>query len=226
MTWGSGTPHGDRSPAQTRLRFGGEHPITGWPQGPPLEAPPISYAPPQNPGKHWPFEAQMERGFPSPDAERNRFMTAERRGRQGRQCPVSSSTHSQKAIRGSYDARLPPARTPPGGGQHPAGQRAFHHPGDAPWFSPGRLLPSIPQTGWPVARPRAVGPFARRMAWRRCLTRRCSCPGHRATVHPRPLIDYRVLHLRTCRRIRLQPPPGEGTGTLPHRMPPHRGPER
>ena len=105
MTWGSGTPHGDRSPAQTRLRFGGEHPITGWPQGPPLEAPPISYAPPQNPRKHWPFEAQMERWFPFPDGERQRFMTAERRGRHGRQCPDPTSPRRHPVVPGSRGSK-------------------------------------------------------------------------------------------------------------------------
>jgi hypothetical protein len=85
---GTGTPHGNRPPAQTRLRFGGEHPFGRWPQDAALEAPPISHAPPQNPRKPWPVEAPMERWFPSPDGERRSSMTAERRGRPGTQFQI------------------------------------------------------------------------------------------------------------------------------------------
>ena len=55
--------------------------------------------------KHWPFEAQMERWFPSPDGERNRFMTAERRGRHGRQCPDPTSPRRHPVVPGSRGSK-------------------------------------------------------------------------------------------------------------------------
>jgi hypothetical protein len=63
--------------------------------------PPISYAPPQNPRKHWPFEAQMERWFPSPDGERRSSMTAERGGRHGSLSPDPTSPHEHPVAPGS-----------------------------------------------------------------------------------------------------------------------------
>ncbi len=86
---GPGTLEDSHPPSPQREGTGGEHPKSHWPQGKCLEAPVISYAPPQNPTKHWPTEAPMERWFAPESAEHIGSNTA---ARHVNRCAESSRT--------------------------------------------------------------------------------------------------------------------------------------
>ena len=102
-----------------------------------------------------------ERSSASTTSARSARRIPERLPRLLRVRAVRGPRYMREAPCRSCSARLRPARAPPAGGEHPAGQRAVPRAGRGDRLPPGGILAALPQDRRSVARPRACGDHRR-----------------------------------------------------------------